>query len=271
MTTAGLSIATWNVNSLRRRIESIGWLSDEAGPDIICLQETKVTDDLFPGDALSKHGYPFQAHVGMKGYNGVAIISRLPLRNIEVRSWCEREDARHIFAIIDTGSYLGEIEVHSVYVPAGGDIPDPLVNPKFEHKLSFLSELSHWWAARAAGTRQIMVGDFNIAPLESDVWSHERLKRTVTHTEIEIAHLASLQKSAHWVDAIRLFHPADEPVYTWWSYRAADWELVNKGRRLDHIWISDDLAEHADGITVFRETRDWTPPSDHVPVILSLK
>ncbi|MDD9876669.1 MAG: exodeoxyribonuclease III [Magnetovibrio sp.] len=271
MTAARLSIATWNVNSVRRRMDGLRWLAEEVAPDILCLQETKVADGLFPAAEIAALGYPHQAISGMKAYNGVAVLSKRPLHHVEARSWCGRDDARHIHATIDAGD-AGEVELHSLYVPAGGDVADPLKNPKFAHKLDFLTELTHWWAARGEGAgRRVMVGDFNIAPLASDVWSHERLRNVVTHTEIEIRHLLALQASARWVDAIRLVHPETEPVFTWWSYRAADWQDANKGRRLDHIWVSPDLVGRVDDVRVFREARDWAPPSDHVPVIMTLK
>ena len=263
-------IATWNVNSLRRRLQALAWFVDETGPDIICVQETKVIDELFPSQEIAAMGYPYQAFTGMKAYNGVAILSRVPLADREVHSWCGRRDARHISARADTLTDLGTLEVHNLYVPAGGDVADPLKNPKFDHKLTFLTELTHWWAARGPGEQRVMVGDFNIAPLVNDVWSHERLRRTVTHTEIEIMHLEALRGSARWVDAVRLLHPEDEPVFTWWSYRAADWEDVNKGRRLDHVWVSDDLGPLVTRADVFKDARDWDPPSDHAPVIVGL-
>lgn len=263
------SAATWNVNSLRRRLEALAWFADEIAPDVICLQETKVIDGLFPAAAIAAMGYPHQVFTGMKAYNGVAIVSKVPLINPEVKSWCDRDDARHIFAGVETGTRLGCLEVHNLYVPAGGQIADPLKNPKFAHKLAFITELTHWWAARGAGAGRIMAGDFNIAPLAADVWSHERLRRTITHTEIEIIHLDALQRSARWIDAVRLLRPETEPLFTWWSYRADDWEAVNKGRRLDHLWVSEDLARAASEAIIFKAARDWQLPSDHAPVIVS--
>jgi len=271
MGTRKFTVATWNVNSLRRRMEALAWFIDETAPDVICLQETKVVDTVFPSMEIAALGYPHQAIAGMKAYNGVAILSRWPLGAPVIKNWCGRDDARHVFATVEAPGVLDGIEVHSLYVPAGGDLPDPIKNPKFEHKLNFLTELTHWWAARGEGTKRLLAGDFNIAPLVTDVWSHQRLRRTVTHTEIEITHLKALQDAAHWVDAVRLFHPEKDPVFTWWSYRAADWEAANKGRRLDHLWVSEDLAAIAADATVFREARDWDPPSDHVPVLVSFQ
>ncbi len=271
-----LSIASWNVNSVRRRMDGVKALVDERAPDVICLQETKATDEVFPAAEIAQLGYPHQALHGIKGYNGVAILSKLPLAHAETGQWCDRLDGRHIHARLAPGGGLPALEVHSLYVPAGGDIPDPVRNPKFAHKLRFLSELTHWWAARGPkrGAREparILAGDFNVAPLATDVWSHERLKNIVTHTEIEIEHLAALKRAGGWVDAIRHLKGDEEALFTWWSYRARDWADADKGRRLDHIWVSEDLVDRLAGVEVLKAARDWAPPSDHVPVVLTLK
>ena len=260
------TVATWNVNSLRKRLESVARFAAETTVDVLCLQETKVVNDLFPADAMADLGFPHQAIAGMKGYNGVAILSRRPLRNVAVERWCGRDDCRHVHAQVDTG--IGPVEVHSLYVPAGGDDLDPEQNPKFAHKLDFLDELNPYLKELSkAEVPAILCGDLNVAPLETDVWSHERLKRVITHTPVERDRLSGLQRGGSgWVDALRRFVPADEKVFTWWSYRAADWRAVNKGRRLDHIWAHHSLAPSLSYAAVHAETRDWPEPSDHVPV-----
>lgn len=254
-------------------MDGLARLIKEQQPDVICLQETKVQDHLFPAQEIADMGYPHQAIHGMKSYNGVAILSRHPLLNPVHMDWCEREDCRHIFANVDTQSALGEIEVHCLYVPAGGDIADPLTNPKFAHKLDFIDAQTHWWAARGredSGLPKFLLGDFNIAPLTSDVWSHAKLKNTITHTEIEIQRLQNMQKAGRWVDIMRWFLGDDEEAFTWWSYRASDWRAVNKGRRLDHIWASQTAASYVKSIDILRDTRNWAPASDHVPVTVRL-
>ena len=164
------------------------------------------------------------------------------------------------------------IEIHSVYIPSGGDIPDPAVNVKFEHKLRFLDEMTAWWAAERASDRpMVVVGDFNIAPLEHDVWSHKQMMDVVSHTPVEIERLNAMQRSIGWVDAVRHFVPDDEKLYTWWSYRAKDWTAANRGRRLDHIWVTQPLAGSLRNQQVLRDARGWEPkPSDHVPVLVDL-
>ncbi|MDD3181817.1 MAG: exodeoxyribonuclease III [Alphaproteobacteria bacterium] len=264
-----MKIATWNINSVRLRLGLIERLAQESSPDIVCLQETKVINDAFPHEPLSDMGYRYQHVNGMKSYNGVAILSRVPLTNLRVRNWQNREDCRHISAMLPTGS-----ELHCLYVPAGGDIPDVNANPKFAHKLGFMDEMTAWWREqRTNATRpQILVGDMNIAPLEQDVWSHKQLLDVVSHTPIEVDKINALQASNNWVDAVRHFVPADQKLYSWWSYRAADWETSNRGRRLDHIWVTPDLTAALRSFTILREARGWGPkPSDHVPVMIELR
>jgi exodeoxyribonuclease-3 len=259
-------IATWNVNSVRLRIGLLERLIDEAEPDVICLQETKVLDDIFPLERLVARGYTHNFVHGMKSYNGVAILSRLPLSEGGNRGWCEKTDCRHIFALLPNG-----VEVHNFYIPAGGDIPDPAVNVKFAHKLRFIEELTDWWAAEAKPERKaVMLGDLNVAPLETDVWSHKQLLDVVSHTPMEVERLGTLQAAHRWVDAVRHFVPPAEKLYSWWSYRARDWLASDRGRRLDHIWVTPALEDKLTGARILKDARGWDMPSDHVPVLVDL-
>ena len=262
-----LRIATWNINSLRLRLSLLERLIADLRPDVICLQETKVPDELFPEGAPATLGFPHVARRGMKGYNGVAILSRLPLRLDEASpDWCERGDCRHLAVTLDTPG--GPVELHDFYVPAGGDVPDPAENPKFAHKLAFVQQVTDHFTARPPA-RSILVGDLNIAPLEHDVWSHKQLLGVVSHTPIETEALNALLSGGHgWVDVVRKYFPSEEKLYSWWSYRAKDWEAANKGRRLDHIWTTADIAAHTVGAEIIKPARGWSEkPSDHVPVI----
>jgi len=264
--TQTLRIATWNINSLRLRINLIGKIVDALNPDVICLQETKVPDELFPADAVAAFGYTHMLYKGMKGYNGVAILSRLPLVAHDLApDWCGKGDCRHIAALVQTPGK--PIELNNFYIPAGGDVADRTVNDKFGHKLDFVSETTQWFAARTKLARTILVGDLNIAPLEHDVWSHKQLLDVVSHTPVETAALNTLQQTC-FVDAIRHFVPHDEKLYTWWSYRNKDWRASNRGRRLDHIWTTPDLG--LKGYEILKDARDWVQTSDHVPVCLEV-
>ena len=265
-----LSIATWNVNSVRLRFELLARLIAEQQPDVVCLQETKCPDDRFPKADLAALGYPHIALNGQKGWHGVAIASRLPFETMERRSFCGKEDCRHISVQLGAKAGLKKpVDVHGFYVPAGGDEPDPDINPKFAHKLAFLDELAACPRLSAQGTtgRAIVVGDLNVAPLEQDVWSHKQLLNVVSHTPIEVEKFDAWQRAGGWVDVMRAQVPAAEKLYTWWSYRAADWRVSNRGRRLDHVWASAKLADGFQGMTVLSEMRDWPRPSDHAAVI----
>jgi len=261
-----LRLITWNINSVRMRIDLACRLLEEQRPDVLCLQETKTPDDLFPREAFEALGYRHMLVHGMKGYNGVAILSRHPLASSATRAWCARTDCRH--AIVELP---GGIELHNIYVPAGGDEPDPDANPKFAHKLQFLDEVTAWFAAeREAGRPTIAVGDLNIAPLETDVWSHKQLLKVVSHTPVEVDKLGALRTAGGFVDAVRHFVPPEQRLYTWWSYRNRDWAASDRGRRLDHIWVTPPLVGALTEARVHREIRGWDKASDHVPVMIDI-
>ena len=264
-----LRIVTWNINSVRLRLPLLQRLQAALQADIICLQETKCPDEHFPLEALQALGFDHVAGRGMKGYNGVAILSRLPftLRH-DAPDWCGLGDCRHLG--VDVALPSGPLELHNFYIPAGGDVADPALNPKFRHKMDFIAEATTWSRGRAGVPRRIMLGDLNIAPLEHDVWSHKQLLKVVSHTPVEVAALTAWQRDGVWHDALRHFVPPDQKLYTWWSYRALDWETSDRGRRLDHIWVSPDLAGGLRSHTVFRAARGWTQASDHAPVMLEL-
>ena len=261
---SSLKIVSWNINSVRFRMELVQRFLEDESPDILCLQETKVQNESFPGDAFRKLGYDYQTLNGQRMHHGVAILSRFPLRDEQRHDWQANGEARHIGVGL-TGPLGGTVRLENVYVPAGGDIPDREVNPKFGQKLDFLSRMTEWSAALSEPT--IILGDFNIAPLESDVWSHKQLINTVSHTAVEIEHLNALQQAHGWVDIGRKFVPAPERLYTWWSYRARDWAASDRGRRLDHVWVSPSMADCVKSHRVAEECRGWLKPSDHAPLI----
>lgn len=260
-----LTITTWNINSVRLRLAGLARLAEEIDPDVVCLQEIKVANEFFPGDAIREMGYPHQAIHGQAGYHGVAVLSKRPIERAEPMHWCSKDDCRHLRVRI------GGIDLHNFYIPAGGDIPDREVNEKFGHKLDFLTELTDWFENGAVRNgRAVLVGDLNIAPLETDVWSHKQLLKVVSHTPVEVDGLNTLQASAAWVDAVRKIIPPEERLYSWWSYRARDWSASDRGRRLDHIWVTPDLEPRVETASVLRAARGWDQPSDHAPVTVTL-
>ena len=267
-----ITIATWNINSVRLRIDLVLRYLSEHAPDILCLQETKCPDSEFPLGPIARLGYSHAIYRGMKGYNGVAILSRRPLSHVEPMTFCGKEDCRHIAAgfLDDEGK---PILLHNFYIPAGGDIPDREQNLKFGHKLDFLMELGEW-SERMQGdnARAILVGDLNIAPLPDDVWSHKALLNVVSHTPVETEALNAIRERGKWTDAIRHLVPEPEKVYTWWSYRAMEnWEKSDRGRRLDHIWVGEDLKPRISAHTLLKDARGWLKPSDHIPLALILR
>jgi exodeoxyribonuclease III len=268
-----LKITTWNINSVRLRIDLVAKFIKAARPDILCLQETKCPDDAFPRKRLKRLGYEHVALNGQKGYHGVVVLSRLPFESTLMQIFCGKRDCRHMSIVLGERAGLRDpITLHNFYVPAGGDIPDPAINPKFAHKLAFLDEMHGSATLRPAQSeRSIMVGDLNVAPLECDVWSHKQLLTVVSHTPVECEKLLGIQKAGGWIDTVRGFVPEPTKLFTWWSYRSPDWAAVDKGRRLDHIWVSPALAERVSAVKVSKDSRGWTRPSDHVPVTATLE
>ena len=259
-------VATWNINSVRLRIDLVQKFLNQYQPDVLCLQETKCPQGQLPVGRFHELGYVHLAEFGQKGYHGVAIASKIPFAATSKRAFCGKDDCRHIAV---TYEFTRPLTLHNFYIPAGGDEPDPEINEKFAHKLSFLAELEEWFGGDglAAGHDSIMVGDLNIAPLEHDVWSHRDLLKVVSHTPVETEGLKRIQAAGKWVDVMRQHVPPEQKLYTWWSYRAKDWEASNRGRRLDHIWSTPGIADGCKRIEVVRDARSWPQPSDHVPVI----
>ncbi len=263
-----LSIATWNINSVRLRIAQVLAFLDERRPDVLCLQETKTADSTFPLDAFRDAGWPHAMIAGFKGRNGVAILSRHPFASSHVLSWCGKDDGRHVQVTFPDG-----LQLDNIYVPAGGAIPDPEINDKFAHKLGFLEEVTHWIAGEHnPGARRVLAGDLNIAPLEHDVWSHKKLLRAVSHTPVEVESLGRLYASHDWTDVARHFVPPSEKLYSWWPYRSGgDWSAKDYGRRLDHIWVTPALVSSLRSCQTLRHMRGHDQPSDHVPVVATLE
>jgi len=253
------TLATWNINSVRLREPLVCKLLAEEGPDVLCLQECKSPVEKIPREGFAALGYHHMVARGQKGYNGVAILSRLPIAEVGAEDFADLGHARHLAGRLENG-----VVIHNFYVPAGGDAPDREKNEKFGQKLDYLTQMRDWFHGDRP-ERSILVGDLNIAPREDDVWDHKKMLKVVSHTPVEVAHLGEVQDAGNWVDVTRADIP-DGLLYSWWSYRAKDWDAADKGRRLDHIWATSDIAAAGHSSRVLRAARGWQQPSDHAPV-----
>lgn len=260
-----LRIVTWNVNSVRLRAEQVAKFAAECDADVICMQEIKCQEGEFPRGAFEAAGLPYLKIAGQKGWHGVAIASRLPIGDAPSLNACREGHARCVSGII------AGVEVQNFYIPAGGDLPDRTINPKFDHKLDFYDRLTREMARRDPKAPLVLTGDLNIAPGEHDVWNHKYMSKIVSHTPIELEAMAALKAAGQFTDLVREAVPDPEKLFSWWSYRAADFRASNRGLRLDHIWITPGLREAAfrtgkAEAQVHDHVRAWERPSDHAPV-----
>jgi exodeoxyribonuclease-3 len=259
-----MKLTTWNVNSLTARLPHVlEWLA--ANPvDVLCLQELKLTDDKFPLQALADAGYPHCAVFGQKTYNGVAIISRTPLREV-VRNieGFEDEQSRVIAVTVDHPQH-GTLRVINGYF-VNGQEPG---SEKFAYKMQWLQGLQAYVASQLQHhPRLVLLGDFNIAPEDRDSYDPVGLADTIHHTQEERAHFQGLL-ALGLVDGFRLFdHP--EKTFSWWDYRMLGFQK-NRGLRIDHILVSEALRTAVTACAVDRTPRKWKQPSDHAPVTVDL-
>ena len=253
------TLATWNINSVRLREGLVARLMREEAPDILCLQECKSPVEKIPLEQFRSLGYGHMVARGQKGYNGVAILSKQPIEDAGDMDFAGLGHARHVAAQLESG-----VVIHNFYVPAGGDVPDREKNAKFGQKLDYLTDMRDWFRDTRP-EKSILVGDLNIAPRADDVWSHKQLLKIVSHTPVEVDHLGAAQEAGGWHDVTRADIPEGQ-LYSWWSYRARDWDSTDKGRRLDHVWASADIAGAAHSSRILRSARGWEKPSDHAPV-----
>ena len=254
-----MRIATWNINSVRLRAPLFAELEKQAAPDIVCLQETKVIDELFPHDALSDL-YPHRHMRGMKGYNGVAILSKTPLEDVTTGLPGDDTDvqARYIEAVTQLGD--GIVRVASIYLPNG----NPVDTEKFPYKLGWMDRLiDHGRDLLALEEPLILGGDYNIIPDDRDAhnpdaWEGDALGRPESRQRFRA--LVNLGLT----DAIRAF--SDAPgEYTYWDYQRGAWQH-NHGLRIDHLLLSPQAADKLTASGVDRTPRGWERPSDHTPV-----
>ena len=263
-----LRIASWNVNSVRPRIDHVARFAAERAVDVLCLQEIKCQEDEFPAGALADAGFPHVKIQGQKGWHGVAIASRLPIDEAPALDLCREGHARCVSGVV------AGIELYNLYIPAGGDVPDRS-SRKFDHKLDFYERLTAAMAGRRPDAPVVLAGDLNVAPGEHDVWNHRFMSRVVSHTPVEVAAMEALRSSLDFIDLVREAAPEPAKLFSWWSYRAVDFRASNRGLRLDHIWITPALraaaARSAAPARIHDDIRAWTRPSDHAPVTVDLE
>jgi exodeoxyribonuclease-3 len=259
-----MRIATWNVNSVRLRAEQCARFVQEAQVDVLCLQEIKCREGEFPMTAFVEMGLPHVRIRGQKGYHGVAIASRTPLEDAPDIDVCRQGEARHVSASVQG------VQIHNLYIPAGGDIADRELNPKFDHKLDVFERLTRTFAAADPKRPILLCGDLNVAPGEHDVWNHRHMSRVVSHTPIEVEAMETLRASLGFHDPVRAGRPDAEKLFSWWSYRAADFRKSGRGLRLDHLWLSPGLASRAGDAAIHVDVRGWERPSDHAPVTVDI-
>jgi exodeoxyribonuclease-3 len=262
-----MRIASWNVNSVRTRLDQvIAWLQQEQ-PDVLCLQETKVADDLFPHQAFEQIGYRC-AISGQKAYNGVALISRLPLEDVQVGfsallpedpEATELSEQKRVISALVEG-----VRVLNLYVPNGSG----LSSEKYPYKLAWLACLKRYLSVQEEqGDPLCMVGDFNIGLEDRDLPDPQRLTGTIMASEPERSALRQALGD-RLSDVFRVFEPGSGH-WSWWDYRSGAWDR-DLGWRIDHIYLSDELLECATGCVIHKQTRGNQQPSDHAPVLVNL-
>ncbi len=260
-------LATWNINSIRARVERATAFLERTGVDVLALQETKCKDDQFPHEAFEALGYEV-AHVGHSQWNGVAIVSRVGIEDVEVGfpgmpTWGDpaAAEARAI------GATCGGVRVWSLYIPNGREIDDP----HFTYKLQWLDALEHaagGWLEQDPQAQVALVGDWNIAPLDTDVWDIDYFAGRTHVTPAERDAFAAIS-AAGYTEVSRVHLPG-EHTYTYWDYQQLRFPK-NKGMRIDLTYASPALAARVQGVRIERDERKGKGPSDHVPVVLDVR
>ena len=262
-----MQIASWNVNSVRTRLDQVlAWL-EQVQPDLLCLQETKVDDPLFPREAFEAAGWQVNIH-GQKAYNGVALVSREPLEDVRCGFDAELPNDPDAVQLSEQkrliSARLDGVRVLNLYVPNGSS----LKSDKYPYKLAWLSCLKRYLEAQSQGGEPLcMVGDFNIAPEARDIHDPDRLTGGIMASADERQALqAVLGERLH--DVFRIFEP-DAGHWSWWDYRTGAWDR-DRGWRIDHIYLCDDLLGLAKSCVIHKQVRGNAQPSDHAPVMVDL-
>ncbi len=261
-------IATWNVNSVRTRLSQITSWINNVNPDILCLQETKVADDSFPLAPFKELGYEVIIN-GQKSYNGVAIISKLNIENV-TRGFTHNYEEKNISLDFNEqkrliSANINGLKIINVYVPNGSSID----SDKFNYKIKWLNHLSYFLDEQVKEDDLVcLVGDFNIAPRDIDIHSPQKYEGGIMASKMEREALNNVLKG-RFIDSFRIFEKSTGH-WSWWDYRNNAYEL-NKGWRIDHIYISKNLSSKLKSCVIERSQRENLQPSDHAPVLINLK
>ncbi len=249
------SIATWNVNSIRARISYVIGFLKRTKIDVLCIQETKVKDSLFPKDEFESLGYNLAIYGG-KGYSGVATISRLPIENVKKNILSSGLDEKRIIS-----TKIKDIDIFNAYFPNGQN-PE---SEKFQEKLKFIEELKNYLYSNynTKNDKVILLGDFNVARLPIDVYDEEKMKDKIGYHPKEKEALNHLYEWG-FVDIFRMFNRNQQ--FSWWDYRASSFRK-NIGLRIDYIWISEALRSNCRSCYIDKDERKRERPSDHAPVV----
>ena len=253
-----MRVCTWNVNSLRARLDHVRRFTEEGGCDVICLQETKCTDEQFPAEALAEMGWAHVEHWGQPTYNGVALLSRHPLVDVQRGFEGYDDDEARVIAATVKG-----VRIYGLYTPNGQAVG----SPKFHYKLRWLEQLRAEVHRYEPGTKLLVCGDMNIAPDDIDVWDPFKLDgQLLCHPHEREA----LAKVLAWglADAYRDQHPFSNE-FSWWNYQNMGFQR-GFGLRIDHVFLSDPLMDALKKATIHRDVRGWDTPSDHAPVSVDL-
>ena len=258
-----MRIATWNVNSIRQRLEHLTRWLDEAQPDVVCLQELKCMEEAFPKSEIEALGYNV-AVSGQKAFNGVALLSKMPIEDLRIGLPGNDgdEQARYIEAVMSHPE--GVVRVASIYLPNG----NPLGTEKFPYKLAWMDRLtSHAKDLLALEEPLVLAGDYNVIPTPLDArhpekWTNDALFQPESRARFETL------KALGLTDSVRQCLP-DEPVYTFWDYQAGARQRED-GIRIDHLLLSPEATSKLAGVRIDQHVRDWEKPSDHVPVLIDL-
>jgi exodeoxyribonuclease-3 len=273
-----MRIVSYNVNSLRKRLHLLEEIVKIYDPEIICLQEIKIsTENDFPFDFFRDFGFNnLKFQLSLKGQGGVLIASKktelvnhCSLNFFEQGQGFHECSERHLS--VEISLHDQKISIHNLYVPSGGSGAEEvdLESKKFLDKLSFLRSMIYFFEQNKSENK-IVIGDLNVAPFENDVFNHKQLLKVISHTKEETDLFKGLLEKGNLADIGRIFFSENEKIFSWWSYRSKNWQQTNRGRRLDHILVSENFAQNIKKFEILVDFRKKESPSDHCPILFEI-